>query len=93
MNKFTTNAVFAPSNNKPVVVQIQGPECVGQAGRNDDYVYRYFVWMENEDGNEVGRIYECSSYNAAQSLGNKIAADRHLEINDESQPMTGHRYY
>ena len=93
MNKFTTNAVFATSNNKPVVVQIQGPECVGQAGRNDDYVYRYFVWMENEDGNEVGRIYECSSYNAAQSLGNKIAADRHLEINDESQPMTGHRYY
>jgi len=93
MNKFTTNAVFAPSNNKPVVVQIQGPECVGQAGRNDDYVYRYFVWMENEDGNEVGRIYECSSYNAAQSLGNKIAADRRLEVNDESEPMTGRRYY
>ena len=93
MNKYTTNAVFAPADKTPVVVQVRGPEIVGQAGRNDDHVYRYFVWMENDNGDEVGRIYECSSYGSAQQLANRMASERKLEICDESEPMSGRRYY
>lgn len=67
---------------KPVVVFVDGPFS-GGCDDNDEFPV-WYVWREDENGEDVGKTYTCRSWHTAKQLGRKIAQDQKLILEDGS---------
>ena len=63
---------------KAVCVHCDGP--FPDIDREGEEIPVWFVCCEDEDGNEVGKVYRCSTYAGAVGLADKMALDRNLEL-------------
>lgn len=52
--------------------------------REGEEIPVWSVFVADDDGNEIGKVYKCYSQRSAESLAAKIAKDRRLELVRES---------
>lgn len=64
------------------MIMVDGP----YSNRNDDCdeVPEWTVCAADDEANEIGKIYYCSSYESAIDLGRRMAKERHLELSNEA---------
>lgn len=84
----TSTSTATSTNATAVTVQVSGPEWFAPCDQFDRPVFGYVVWTEADNGNPTGRVYEFLDQHHAQRIARQIARDRHLELVDQSQPMT-----
>ena len=46
----------------------------------------WHVFIGDEDGEPVGKVYKCHSFGGAEALAQRMAKDRHLELIHEAMP-------
>ena len=70
---------------RPVAVALDGPYAEQSRYSGDEYP-EWAVCLADSDGEPVGKIYRCRSYDAARRLAANMARDRRLPLEDESSP-------
>lgn len=71
-------------SNKPAAVFCDGPESDFDM-EGDEYPV-WAVWVGDEDGDAIGKVYHCRSMAGAKELARKMAHDRRLPLEDEAMP-------
>lgn len=67
---------------KATAIFVQGPE--PDINRDGDEIPKWYVFAGDDDGEAVGKTYECGSRQKAIDLAERMADDRRLPIEDES---------
>lgn len=71
------------NTNKATCVYFDGPQA--SQDRDGEEVPVWYVGTQDDEGEDVGKVYECSSYAAGYELANKMARDKRLELVVEAQ--------
>lgn len=70
--------------SKAVAVYVDGPFSAGLDWREENEIPEWVVFAGDEEGEAVSKVYRPRSWALAKSLGRRMAADRGLELVDES---------
>ena len=54
--------------------------------REGDEIPVWFVYVGDKDAEPVGKVYRCNSFAPAQSLAQRMAKDRKLELIQDAMP-------
>ncbi|MEI7935196.1 MAG: hypothetical protein WCK27_00775 [Verrucomicrobiota bacterium] len=63
-------------------VFFEGPE--SDQDREGDEISVWFVYVGDKEAEPVGKVYRCNSFAPAQSLAQRMAKDRRLELIHEA---------
>ncbi len=69
---------------KATNVSVTGPESAGIDPRSGIETPEWYVCAADDDGEPIGKVYRCSTFESATSLGAHMARDRRLELVDEA---------
>lgn len=73
-------------SGKATCVIVAGPFSIGPQGFNGIEQCEYCVYLADDCGDAVGKVYRVRSGRRARQLGADMAQDRHLEFVDDTFP-------
>jgi len=72
------------TRTRPTCVIADGP--YAEANRYGDEFPVWYVYVADDDGEALGKVYTCKTQSRAQGLAAAIARDRRLEYVNEAGP-------